>query len=59
MTCLDCWREDGQSGQLFSSLECHWEEKICSFAISVCNSFAVLKFRAAGDVEENGQEKPR
>lgn len=29
------------------------------FVISVCNSFAVLKFRAAGDVEENGQEKPR
>ena len=29
------------------------------FVISVCNSFAVLKFRAAGGVEENGQEKPR
>ena len=28
------------------------------FVISVCNSFAV-KFCAAGDVEENGQEKPR
>ena len=29
------------------------------FGTSVCNSFAVLKFRAAGDVKENGQEKPR
>ena len=29
------------------------------FVTSVCNSFAVLKFRAAGDVKENGQETPR
>ena len=64
MTSLDCCREDRQSRQLCSSLECHfqvviWKKKICSFChFSLQNSFAVSKFRAAGDVEENGQEKP-
>ena len=41
-----------------SSLD--WDEKIssfCHFSLRrVRNSFAVLKFRAAGDVQENGQE---
>ena len=62
MTSLDCWREDRQSGQLCSSLfqVVTWKKKICSFChFSLQNSFAVSKFRAAGDVEEDGQEKPR